>query len=159
MKMGCFGPSRHRLSPPGGTREPSLPGPGAAATPPGWRDQLRQWARALKRDAIAIFLALRDPRTPWSARVVGFLTCAYAFSPIDLIPDFIPIIGQLDDLLLVPLGVLLTRRLIPDPLWAEFRARADEISSKPLFPGSLLVVIATWFLAIGLGAGLVMALR
>ncbi|RCK78728.1 MAG: hypothetical protein OZSIB_1255 [Candidatus Ozemobacter sibiricus] len=122
----------------------------AVATPTTWRDRLRPWARALKRDAIALFLALRDPRTPWTARLIGFLTCAYAFSPIDLIPDFIPVVGQLDDLLLVPLGILLARRCIPDPLWAEFRAQATTLQDRPMFPGGWVVVVATWIVALGL---------
>lgn len=135
--------------PPDATRNP---GPGA---PPTWRERLRAQARLLRRDAIALFLAMKDPRTPWTARLLGFLTCAYAFSPIDLIPDFLPIIGQLDDLLLVPLGIVLTRRLIPDPLWAEFRAQAEGLQDKPLFPGGLAVVILTWVLAILLTAWLI----
>lgn len=124
---------------------PAFPHPPPAT---GWRARLRAWARALKRDAIAILLALRDPRTPRLAKVTGFLTCAYAFSPIDLIPDFLPVVGQLDDLLLVPIGILLTRRLIPAPLWAEFQNRAAAILDTPAFPGSLPVVLLTWLLAI-----------
>ncbi len=126
----------------------------APPPPAGARARLRAWARALKRDAIAILLALRDPRTPRLAKLTGFLTCAYAFSPIDLIPDFIPVFGQLDDLLLVPLGILLTRRLIPDPLWAEYRARAEAVTGKPLFPGSLVVIVLTWTLTLLLAGGL-----
>ncbi|NLI79107.1 MAG: DUF1232 domain-containing protein [Candidatus Riflebacteria bacterium] len=134
----------------GGGPAPALPPHPPPAT--GWRARLRAWARALKRDAIAILLALRDPRTPLLAKVTGFLTCAYAFSPIDLIPDFIPVLGQLDDLLLVPLGILLTRRLIPDRLWTEFRTQAEAVQDKPLFPGSLPVVLLTWLLAVALCA-------
>ena len=77
---------------------------------------VKAWAHGLKRDVHAVYLAARDPRTPWYARAVAILVAAYALSPIDLIPDFIPILGYLDDLLIVPLGILLVVRLIPRPM-------------------------------------------
>lgn len=85
---------------------------------------MRSWARALKREVVSIYLAIRDPRTSWHARVVGALVVAYAFSPIDLIPDFIPVFGFLDDALLLPMGIWLTLRLIPPAVLADARARA-----------------------------------
>ena len=82
--------------------------------------------RHLRRELHAIYLAARDPRVPWYAKALIGLVIAYALSPIDLIPDFIPVIGLLDDLVLVPLGILLVRRMIPAGVLAECRARADE---------------------------------
>src|SRR6266705_899076 len=85
----------------------------------------KQWARRIKRDAIALWLAARDPRTPAAAKIVAGAVAAYALSPIDLIPDFIPVIGYLDDLLIVPLGIWLVVSLIPDEIMVEYRAKAD----------------------------------
>ena len=76
-------------------------------------EQLKSRARALKNEALAVYLAAKDPRTPWYAKLIAFVTIAYAFSPIDLIPDFIPILGYLDDLFIVPAGIALAIRLIP----------------------------------------------
>lgn len=120
-----------------------------------WRDR----ARALKREVYALALAYRDPRTPWAAKVVAACVVAYAFSPIDLIPDFIPVIGYLDDLVLVPLGVMLALRLIPAPVMADCRARADEAlaSGKPVNWLAAGVIIVIW---IALAAAVVvLALR
>ena len=84
-------------------------------------EQLKSRARALKNEALAVYLAAKDPRTPWYARAVAFITIAYAFSPIDLIPDFIPIVGYLDDLFIVPAGIALAVRLIPAEVLDEAR--------------------------------------
>ena len=73
----------------------------------------KQWARALKRDVLVVYLAARDPRTPWALRLLALAVAAYALSPIDLVPDFIPVLGYLDDLLIVPLGLALVLRLLP----------------------------------------------
>lgn len=89
--------------------------------------QLRAWARAIKRDVLALYLAARDPRVAWYAKLLALLTAAYALSPIDLIPDFIPVLGMLDDVILVPLAIVLCVRLIPAPLMSELRARAHEL--------------------------------
>ncbi len=115
-----------------------------------WRER----ARALKREVYALMLAYRDPRTPWIARIVAACVVAYAFSPIDLIPDFVPVLGYLDDLLLVPLGVMLALRLIPGPVMADCRARADEAlaAGKPVNWIAAGVIIAVW---IALAAGAV----
>jgi uncharacterized membrane protein YkvA (DUF1232 family) len=94
-------------------------------------DRIKIWARALKRDAYAVYLAARDPKTPWYVKVLAAAVAAYAFSPIDLIPDFIPIIGYLDDLILVPLGIWLVVSLIPEQAMAEYRARASEVTQRP----------------------------
>ncbi len=90
------------------------------------RDRLRGWAGKLRREVDFLALAARDPRVPWYAKAVAAAAVAYALSPIDLIPDFIPVIGLVDDLLLVPLGLYLAIRLIPPPLRAELRQAAAE---------------------------------
>jgi uncharacterized membrane protein YkvA (DUF1232 family) len=90
----------------------------------------RQCATQLKRDTYAIYLAFRDPRVPWYARALAFCVVAYALSPIDLIPDFIPVLGYVDDLVLVPLGIALVLRLIPAPVLAESRQRAHELLAR-----------------------------
>jgi uncharacterized membrane protein YkvA (DUF1232 family) len=87
-------------------------------------EKLKAWARALGRNVVALWLAARDPRTPLAAKVTAGIVAAYALSPIDLIPDFIPVVGYLDDLLLVPAGIWLAIRLIPPLLLAELRIEA-----------------------------------
>jgi uncharacterized membrane protein YkvA (DUF1232 family) len=114
--------------------------------------RLKAWARNLKRDAHAVYLASRDPRVPWYAKAIAIAVTAYALSPIDLIPDFIPVIGYLDDLIIVPLGIWLVVRLIPDPVMAECRARADEAAQRPTSRGGTIAIIALWIAgALGLG--------
>jgi uncharacterized membrane protein YkvA (DUF1232 family) len=111
----------------------------------------RAWARRIKRDVFALYLAYRDPRTPWYARVVAASVVAYAFSPLDLIPDPIPILGYLDDLLLVPLGILLAVRLIPPEVMAECRveALARLQGDKPVNWIAAAVIICIWLLLAG----------
>src|SRR5215475_12477058 len=112
---------------------PTHPKRGALA---GGRDgQTMTWqerVRALKRDVVAIALAVRDPRVPWYAKAVGMCVVAYALSPIDLIPDFIPVLGLLDDLVLVSLGLLLVVKLIPADILAEHRAAAAAAAERPV---------------------------
>jgi uncharacterized membrane protein YkvA (DUF1232 family) len=84
----------------------------------------KRHARHLKRETFALYLAYRDPRVPWYAKLIAACVVGYAFSPIDLIPDFIPILGYVDDLVLVPLGIALALRLIPPPVMAECRLKA-----------------------------------
>jgi uncharacterized membrane protein YkvA (DUF1232 family) len=110
--------------------------------------RVRDWARALRRDVYAIWLAARDPRVPWYAKGAALLVAAYAASPIDLIPDFIPILGQLDDVILVPLGVLLAARLIPDELLDEHRRAAAAMAEKPTDWRVGALVIAIWAVAL-----------
>ncbi|WP_445936164.1 YkvA family protein [Pigmentiphaga sp. YJ18] len=112
--------------------------------------RMKQWARRIKQDVVAIWLAARDPRTPWMAKVLALLVAAYAVSPIDLIPDFIPVLGYLDDLIIVPLGILLVVRLIPADLMAEFRRSAADMSSRPVSRAAAAVFIAIWVLAAAL---------
>jgi uncharacterized membrane protein YkvA (DUF1232 family) len=87
----------------------------------------KTWAREVKRDALALRLATRDPRVPWYAKAIAIAVAAYALSPIDLIPDFIPILGYLDDVVIVPAGILLAIQCIPADLMAEFRQRVDRV--------------------------------
>ncbi len=111
-------------------------------------DGWRAWARRIKRDLFALYLAYRDPRTPWYARFVAACVVAYAFSPIDLIPDPIPILGYLDDLLLVPLGILLAIRLIPPAVMAACRAEAQVRmeDGKPVNWIAAGVIVVIWLL-------------
>lgn len=112
----------------------------------------RAWARRIKRDTYALYLAVRDPRTPWYAKLLAACVVAYAFSPIDLIPDFIPVLGYLDDVIIVPLGIMLALKLIPPAVMAECRAAADASrpSSKPRNYVGAAVVVAIWLLALAL---------
>ena len=115
--------------------------------------RLRSWARSIKRDVHALYLSARDPRVPWYAKAVALAVAAYALSPIDLIPDFIPVLGYLDDLIIVPLGILLAVRLIPADVLAEHRATATDARLAPS-RGAAVVIIAIWIglalVAIGL---------
>ena len=107
-----------------------------------WRGRLR----ALKRDSYALLLACRDERTPWYAKLTAAVVVAYAFSPIDLIPDFIPVLGLVDDLVLVPLGVLLVRSMVPADVMEECRDRAEAAfaNEKPVFWAAAVVIVAMW---------------
>ena len=107
-----------------------------------WRVRLR----ALKREAHALFLACRDRRTPWYAKLAAGVVVAYAFSPIDLIPDFIPVLGLLDDLVIVPFGVVLVRRLIPADVLADCRVRADSASEQgtPVSRAGAVLIVTVW---------------
>lgn len=107
-------------------------------------DRLREWARRLKRDANALYLACRDPRTPWYAKLLAAVIVAYAFSPLDLVPDFIPVLGYLDDLILVPLGITLVARLVPAPVMADCRARAQDMSERLTSRVAAAVIVAIW---------------
>lgn len=103
-------------------------------------------ARQLQTDLYAVYLAYRDPRVPWYARVVAALVIGYAFSPIDLIPDPIPVLGYLDDLILLPLGIALVLRLIPAPVMAECRIKAQERldSGQPVNWIAAVVIVCLW---------------
>lgn len=107
-------------------------------------DRLRRWAKALKRNVLALWIAARDGRTPLAAKLVAGLVAAYALSPIDLIPDFIPVLGLLDDLLLVPAGIWLAIRLIPRSLMMEFCSQADEGMDLPDAKGAAVAVVMIW---------------
>ena len=109
-------------------------------------DRLRRWARTFKRDVHALYLAARDPRVPWTAKAVAALVAGYALSPIDLIPDFIPILGYLDDLIIVPLGIWLAVRLIPPEIMAEHRASAEASTDRPVSKAAAVAIVAIWIL-------------
>lgn len=112
--------------------------------------RLKGWARTIKRDAIALFLAARDPRTPWHAKVMAGLIAAYALSPIDLIPDFIPVLGYLDDLVIVPLGIWVVVRLVPSDLMQELRTEAGRLEAKPISRAGALLIVGLWIVATNL---------
>lgn len=105
--------------------------------------RLKRWASELKRDVVALWLAVRDPRVPWLAKGLAGLVAAYALSPLDLIPDFIPVLGYLDDLLIVPAGIWLAIRLIPVPVLQELRAMAQQ-REKPVSRLGLALVLVAW---------------
>ncbi|MDB5382950.1 MAG: hypothetical protein JWO26_2582 [Rhodospirillales bacterium] len=111
-----------------------------------WLSRARGWASRVKRDVVALWLAARDRRTPLAAKLASAAVATYALSPIDLIPDAIPVLGYLDDLLIVPLGVMLAVRLVPPLLMVEFRAQALARSSRPVSRAGLAIVIAAWLL-------------
>jgi uncharacterized membrane protein YkvA (DUF1232 family) len=115
--------------------------------------RLKGWARAIKRDVVALWLAARDPRVPWPAKLIAGLVAAYALSPIDLIPDFIPVLGYLDDLLIVPLGIVLAVRLIPDSMMVDLRAQAAALQ-RPTSWAGLVVIAAMWLAGIAFAAWL-----
>ena len=105
---------------------------------------IRGWARRLKRDVVALSIAARDPRVPWYAKTAAAMVAAYALSPIDLIPDFIPVLGYLDDLIIVPLGIALAIRLIPAELMLEYRAEAARHESGPGSLAGAAFILAIW---------------
>jgi uncharacterized membrane protein YkvA (DUF1232 family) len=107
-------------------------------------ERIKQWARTIKRDVIALWIAARDPRVPWYAKALAAAIAAYALSPVDLIPDFIPVLGYLDDLVIVPAGILLVVWLIPVPLMAEFREQATVIAQRPRSTSAAVIIIVIW---------------
>jgi len=109
--------------------------------------RLQEAARRIKRDALTVYFAARDPRTPWPVRLLALMIAAYAFSPIDLIPDFIPVLGYLDDLILLPLGILLVIRLTPEVVIADSRAKAQEAAERPVSPVAAVVIVLIWLLS------------
>lgn len=136
----------------------SLPPEGQASAPyvegvrpSGLAQRWREAARRLKRELRAIYLAYRDPRVPWYARLFAGVVVAYAFSPIDLIPDPIPVLGYLDDLVLIPVGIALALRMIPPEVMHECRERArqEETEGKPVNWVAAAVIVAIW---VGLAA-------
>src|ERR1700720_806552 len=112
--------------------------------------KLKDWARAIKRDVHAIYLAARDPRVPWYAKALALCVAGYALSPIDLIPDFIPVLGYLDDLVIVPLGILTVLRLIPPEIMAENRAAAARCAERPVSRTAGTAIALVWAASIAL---------
>lgn len=109
--------------------------------------QLAAWARTLKRQTLTVYFAARDSRMPWLARGVALLVAAYALSPIDLIPDFIPVLGLLDDLLIVPLGIALVIRLTPSAVLDDARRAADAMIERSVSRAAAAFVVLLWMLA------------
>ncbi|WP_424627310.1 YkvA family protein [Bradyrhizobium sp. SYSU BS000235] len=105
---------------------------------------LKAWAKALKRDVHAIYFAARDPRVPWYAKALALAVAGYALSPIDLIPDFIPVLGYLDDLILVPIGIWLVVALIPSDVMVHCRALAAEAERRPVSKAGAIAIISIW---------------
>ncbi|MBI2773265.1 MAG: DUF1232 domain-containing protein [Chloroflexi bacterium] len=121
----------------------------------GYIGQLKQRARAIKRETYTLYLACRDPRTPRYVKLFAGGIVAYAISPIDLIPDFIPVLGYLDDLILLPLAITLAVKLIPEPVLIECRAKAQLHSERPTSRTAAVVIIAIWLGTAGLIIGIV----
>jgi len=113
-------------------------------------NKLRTWARSIKRDAHALYLAARDPRTPWYAKVLAVCVAGYALSPIDLIPDFVPVLGYLDDVIIVPLGILAVVKLIPPEIMAEHRRTVALIAERPVSRTAAFVIVLIWVVSIAL---------
>jgi uncharacterized membrane protein YkvA (DUF1232 family) len=114
-------------------------------------ERWKTWARAFKREILVMYAALRDPRTPWYARVAASCVVAYAMSPIDLIPDLIPVLGYLDELVLLPLAVWFVRRLIPSVVLADSRAKVDAaalVGGSQIGAIGAAAIIILWLLAI-----------
>lgn len=115
----------------------------------GWIARIRDWARTLKRDALVLGYAARDPRTPWHARALALLAVGYALSPIDLIPDFIPVLGFLDDAILLPVLIWLALRATPHAVLEDCRARAERTlgASRPVGRIGAVVIVLLWVAA------------
>ena len=116
--------------------------------------KLRDRVRLLKRETYVLYLAARHPGTPWYAKLFVAAVVAYAFSPIDLIPDFVPVLGYLDDLILIPLGILIAMRMVPTAVLAECRTRAEALAAggKPISRAAAAVIVGIWILLAVLGA-------
>ena len=118
-------------------------------------ERLNRWARGLKAELYALYLAYKDPRVPLHTKVFTAVVVGYAFSPIDLIPDPIPILGYLDDLLLIPLGIALAVRMIPPHVLAEHRERSRTLAEKPVNRTAAVAVVAVWVILAALSVFLV----
>lgn len=114
--------------------------------------KLKKWASALKRDVVALWIAARDPATPLVAKIGAGAVAAYALSPVDLIPDFIPVIGYLDDLLIVPIGIAIVVRAVPAPLMDRFRAMAERRTGRPTSRVTAVLIVVLWLAAMGAAA-------
>ena len=118
--------------------------------------RLAQWARALKRESLALYYATRDPRTPWYAKLIIAGCVAYALSPVDVIPDFIPVLGLVDELIFIPLALALAIRFIPEEVLVDCRRRAGEIAERRTSRAAAIVIIALWVALAALGIWLLL---
>ncbi len=121
------------------------------------RSTVAKWAGLMKRDTLTVWIAARDPITPWRAKVLAAAVAAYALSPIDLIPDFIPVLGWLDDLLIVPLGIWLVLKLLPPDVLVRCRAKAEALTLRPMSRAGFVAILLTWCLVATAVALLVLA--
>jgi len=112
-------------------------------------NKIRSWAHAMRREAHAVYLAARDPRVSLLPKILGLVITAYAMSPIDLIPDFVPILGYVDDLLIVPLGLWITVKLIPEEIMHEHRLTAEAATHQPISRTGAVLVVLLWVMALG----------
>jgi uncharacterized membrane protein YkvA (DUF1232 family) len=112
--------------------------------------RLKEWSRAIRRDIHALYLAGRDPRVPWYAKALAAAIAGYALSPIDLIPDFIPVLGYLDDIVIVPLGIALVIRLIPPAIMAEHRNLAAAAQDRPVSWVAGVAIVCIWAVSIAM---------
>lgn len=120
----------------------------------GMAGRLKAWARSIRRDVHALYLASRDPRVPWYAKALALVVAGYALSPIDLIPDFIPVLGYLDDVILVPAGIWLVIRLIPPHVMAEHRELAAAAEDRPVSRTAGIIVVCVWMMFAAMGCWL-----
>ena len=109
--------------------------------------RLKDWARLIRRDVVALWLSARDPRVPFWIKALAALVAAYALSPIDLIPDFIPVLGYLDEIILLPLAIIGLVKLIDPAIMAEHRATAAALAEKPVSKSGALLIVAIWIAA------------
>lgn len=114
-----------------------------------WLRTLRERARRIKRETYVLYLACRDRRTPWYAKALAGVVVAYALSPIDLIPDFVPLLGYLDDVILLPLGIVAVMKLVPEVVLVDCRARAEAAPARPTNRTAAAVIVAIWVVVAG----------
>src|SRR5262245_49381087 len=117
-------------------------------------ERTRQWARLAKRDVHAIYRAARDPRVPWYAKALAFCVAGYSFSAINSTPDFVTVLGYMDDVIIVPLGILIVVKMIPPEIMAEHRALATAAQARPVSPTAGIVIAVVWAASIGLAGWL-----
>lgn len=110
--------------------------------------KIKKWARDMKRDVVAVYFAARDPRTPLLAKLLAGAVAAYALSPLDLIPDFIPILGYLDDVVIVSLGMVLVIRLLPPQVLHDAREKAATLLARPRSYAAAAVIVCVWLIAL-----------
>ncbi|WEX89522.1 DUF1232 domain-containing protein [Sinorhizobium garamanticum] len=111
-----------------------------------WLDRTKKWAKGVKRDVVVLWMAARDRRVPWYAKLAAGAVAAYALSPVDLIPDFVPVLGYLDDLVIVPIGIVAALKLIPADVLTDLRIEAAKRTERPVSRAGMIAVISTWVL-------------
>lgn len=116
--------------------------------------RVKRWAKNIRRDTYAIGLVARDPRVPWYTKALAIVVAGYAFSPLDLIPDFIPVIGFVDDVILVPLGIVLVIKMVPAEILQEHRAHADRAMALPKNRIGAVVIVCIWVAVVGVSGWL-----